>query len=206
MQLQETFAPLMRFRNRRPPDTFVRLSLADPIQRRHWIIFGPSGEGAFADTYRAQVEALVKDLAGNNPALQRLQRGEELSANDIEAIAAALNSPDLFVTEERLREAYHQPKANLADFLRHILNVARLPSHEESISHAFDEWVRQHPQLTATQLMFVRTLRKAVMQKAKISSLDALRKPPFSTIGDPEQLFKKPELSELFELIDAIAA
>ena len=67
MQLQETFAPLMRFRNRRAPGTFVRLSLPDEIQQRHWIVFGPSGEGSFAETYRAQVEALVKDLAGDNP-------------------------------------------------------------------------------------------------------------------------------------------
>ncbi len=206
MLLQETFAPLMRFRNRRPPGTYVRLSLPDRIQRRHWIVFGPSGEGTFAETYRGQVETLVKDLADGNPALRRLQRGEELTPEEIEAVAAALNGPDFFVTEERLREAYHQPKANLADFLRHILNVATLPSREESISRAFDEWVRQHPRLTATQLMFVRTLRKAVMQKAAITSLDALRKPPFSTIGDPEQLFKESELSELFELVTAIAA
>ncbi|GFE60793.1 DEAD/DEAH box helicase family protein [Geobacter sp. AOG2] len=206
MQLQETFAPLMRFRNRRPPGIFVHLTLPDQIKRRHWIIYGPTGEGAFAESYRAQVEALVKDLAGDNPALQRLQRGEELSPEDIEAVAAALNGPDLFVTEERLREAYHQPKANLADFLRHILNIVMLPSREESISRAFDEWVRQHPRLTATQLMFVRTLRKAVMQKAEISSLAALRKPPFNTIGDPEQLFKLSELSELFDLITDIAA
>ena len=190
MQLQETFSPLMRFRNRRPPGTFVRLSLPDQIQRRHWIIYGPSGEGAFAENYRAQVEATVKDLVGDNPALQRLQQGEELTPEDIEAIAAVLNGPDLFVTEERLREVYQQPKAGLIDFLRHILNVARLPSREETISQAFDEWVCRHPQLTATQLMFVRTLRKAVMQKAEITSLEAMRKPPFSTIGDPEKLFK----------------
>lgn len=206
MQLQETFAPLMRFRNRRQPGIFVRLTLPDQIRRRHWIIFGPSGEGSFAETYRARVEALVKDLAGDNPALQRLQRGEELSSEDFEAIAAALNGPDLFVTEECLREAYHQPKASLADFLRHILHIATLPSREESISQAFDDWVRHHPHLTATQLMFVRTLRKAVMQKAEITSLDALRKPPFSTIGDPEQLFDQTELHELFDLITAIAA
>jgi hypothetical protein len=54
--------------------------------------------------------------------------------------------------------------------------------------------------------MFVRTLRKAVMQKAEITSLEALRKPPFSTIVDPEQLFKESELSEPFELVNAIAA
>ncbi|MFL6520025.1 MAG: DEAD/DEAH box helicase family protein [Chthoniobacterales bacterium] len=206
MQLQETFAPLMRFRNRRAPGTFVRLSLPDEIQQRHWIVFGPAGEGSFAETYRAQVEALVNDLAGNNPALQRLRRGEELSSDDIESIAAALNGPDLFVTEERLREAYHQPKASLADFLRHILKVSTLPSREETISRAFDEWVRQHSHLTATQLMFVRTLRKAVMEKAEVASIEALRQPPFSAIGDPEALFEKPELSELFDLIQAVAA
>lgn len=164
MHLQETFAPLMRFRNRRPPSTFVRLSLPDQIQRRHWIVFGPAGEGAFAETYRGRVEALVRDLAGDNPALQRLQRGEELDPDDLEGIAAALNGPDLFVTEEQLRRAYDQPKATLADFLRHILHVSSLPSRETTISAAFDQWVGQHPNLTATQLMFVRTLRKAVMQ------------------------------------------
>jgi len=206
MQLQETFAPLMRFRNRRPPGTFVRLSLPDKIKRRHWIIYGPSGEGTFAETYRARVEALIKDLADDNPALQRLQQGKDLTSDDLLAIAAALNGPDLFVTEERLRQAYQQPKASLADFLRHILDVAKLPSREKSISQAFDEWVRRHPHLTATQLMFVRTMRKAVMQKAEITSLESLRKPPFSTIGDPEHLFKESELSDLFELITTIAA
>jgi len=206
MRLQETFAPLMRFRNRRPAGTFIRLSLPDEIQQRHWIIFGPAGEGAFADTYRAQVEALVKDLAGENLALQRLQRGEDVSAEDIASIADALNGPDLFVTEERLREAFHQPKASLADFLRHILNVAALPSREESISRAFDEWVRQHPELTATQLTFVRTVRKAVMQKAELASLDALRQPPFSAIGDPEKLFEKSALNALLDLIRTVAA
>jgi len=206
MSLQETFAPLMRFRNRRPPGTFVRLSLPDKIQQRHWIAFGPSGEGAFAETYRAKVEALVKDLAGDSPALQRLSRGQDLSAEDIDAVAAVLGGPDLFVTVQRLREAYRQPKAGLADFLRHILNISRLPSREETISQAFDEWVRQNPQLTATQIMFVRTLRKAVMQKAEVSSVEALRKPPFSTIGDPEQLFKKPQLTQLFQLVQSLAA
>ena len=206
MKMQETFAPLMRFRNRRPAGSFVRLSLPDHIQQRHWILLGPSGEGAFADTYRAQVEALVRDLAGDNPALQRLQRGEELTSDDIEAVASALNGPDLFVTEERLRVAYDQPKAHLADFLRHILNVAKLPSREESIAKAFDDWVRKHPQLGATQLMFIRTLRKAVLQKAEVSSLDSLRKPPFASIGDPEQLFQRSDLTELFEMITSIAA
>ena len=206
MDLQMTFAPLMRFRNRRPQRPFVRLNLPDKIQQRRWIIYTTTGEGTFADTYRARVEALVRDLADNNLVLQRLQQGEELDGADLEALAELLNGPDLFVTEERLREAYEQPAAGLADFLRHILNVAKLPSREELISQTFDEWVRRHPQLTATQLMFVRTIRKAVLQKAAITSLEALKQPPFSTIGDPEQLFNEPDITELLELIDDLTA
>jgi len=206
MQMQETFAPLMRFRNRRPEGTFVRLSMPDEIARRHWIIFGPSGEGAFAETYRAQVAAIVKDLADDHPALQRLQRGETLSDDDLASIAAVLSGPDLFVTEEKLREAFQQPAATLADFLRDILDIAKLPSREESISHAFDEWVRQHPQLGATQLMFVRTLRKAVMQRAEIASVDALRQPPFTAIGDPETLFPPKVLRDMLDLTRQLAA
>ncbi|MBL9159572.1 MAG: DEAD/DEAH box helicase family protein [Verrucomicrobiales bacterium] len=206
MEIQETFAPLMRFRNRRPSGTFVKLTLPDEIARRQWITFGPAGEGAFAETYRAQVEALIRELADNNPALQRLKRGEDLDAGEIESIAAVLNRPDLFVTEDRLREAYDQPETNLADFLKLILDRASQPSREESISQAFDEWVRQHPRLTATQLLFVRTLRKAILQKAEVSTIDSLRVAPFNSIGDPEALFDPSALDELLVLARDLAA
>lgn len=38
------------------------------------------------------------------------------------------------------------------------------------------------------------------------ASLDALREPPFSSIGDPEALFGKSELEELLKLTQAAAA
>jgi len=206
LDLQDAMAPLMRFRNRRPSDTFVQLDLPDQIEQRRWISFGPTGEGSFAETYRARVEALVKDLAGDHPALQKIQRGESLAEDDLAALATALNGPDLFVTEERLREVYDQPKANLADFLRHILTQAALPSREDTISQAFDAWVREHPRLSATQLLFVRTLRKAVLQQAAVTTVDALRRPPFTSIGDPERLFAPADLADLLAFVQSIAA
>jgi hypothetical protein len=42
-------------------------------------------------------------------------------------------------------------------------------------------------------------------KEAEIATLDTLKQPPFSSIGDPEQLFKKPELDELLDLIHTIA-
>ena len=60
--------------------------------------------------------------------------------------------------------------------------------------------MRKHPQLSATQHMFVRTLRKAVMRKAEIAIVDARRQPPFSSIGDPETRFPPKVLRDMLFL------
>jgi type I restriction enzyme, R subunit len=206
MQLQTTFAPLMRFRSRRDPGQIVRLSLPDDIAHRHWIVFGPGGEGTFAENYRAQVEALILSLAAENPALKKLRQGGELTDDELASVSTLLNGPDLFVSEDRLRTAYDQPQASLADFLKHILTESKLPSREEKISAAFDAWVRQHPRLSATQLMFIRTLRRAVLERAAISSIEQLRQPPFSGIGDPETLFQPDDLRDILQLVQSAAA
>jgi len=206
MQLQETFAPLMRFRGKREPGQIIQISLPDKVTRRHWIVFGPGGEGAFADNYRAQVEALVLGLAEDNLLLKKIREGKDLTEEELATVAGLLSGPDLFVSEERLREVYDQPEAGLIDFLRHILTESKLPSREAKISAAFDEWVREHPQLSATQLVFIRTLRRAVLQRAEVSSLESLRKPPFTGIGDPEKLFNPSDLSEILHLAGSLAA
>jgi type I restriction enzyme R subunit len=204
--LQETFAPLMRFRQRERRE-MVTLSLPDQIGRRHWIIYGPAGEGAFADAYREQVEAWVRGLVDKLPALTRLKRGEALTDHELEEIAAALNQADLFVTEEALREAYQQPVANLADFLRHILGVARLPSQEEQIKAAFDEFIQQHG-FSASQINFLRAIRAAVLRHHKLNR-EVLRQPPLSRLGDPEALFSPKDIEEIIDfankLVDEVA-
>jgi len=206
MGLQETFAPLMRFRSRRESSQIVQISLPDEILRRHWIVFGPGGEGSFAENYVAQVEALVLALSEANPALRRLREGKDVDDEELTAISSILSGPDLFVSEDRLREAYEQPDASLADFLRHILGQTKLPSREMRISKAFDGWIRSHQQLSATQLMFIRTLRKAVIERAEVTSLESLRKPPFTGIGDPEHLFEPNDLREILDLAGSLAA
>jgi hypothetical protein len=41
---------------------------------------------------------------------------------------------------------------------------------------------------------------------ASCGSIDALREPPFNSIGDPEGLFEKSELEDLLELTRSVAA
>ena len=195
--LQESFAPLMRFRQRSHSQP-VALNLPDQISRRHWIIYGPSGEGAFADSYREKVEAWVRTLAGRLPALMQLKRGDTLSEDDIDQIAKALNQADLFVTEDTLREVYRQPSSSLPDFMRHILGIARLPSREETVKLAFDRFIAEHGYMSASQINFLRVVRASVLRQRKLSR-EHLLQPPLSRLGTVDNLFTSKEIDEIID-------
>ncbi len=205
--VQDVFTPLMRFRAKRiGGGQMVKLSIRDEIRERHWIVFGPSGEGAFVDTYRKQVESYIRDLSDRSPALQKLRNGEELTEEEMESVASLLERPDLFITEDKLREVYAMPEADLKGFLAHILKVAELPSREKQISEAFDKWIASNQRLNATQLMFIRTLRQFVLTRSKITSIEDLKQPPFNRIGDPVKLFRMDQLNDLIALASSLAA
>ncbi len=205
--LQDTFAPLMRFRQRQHGQ-LVALNLPDRIASRCWIIYGPTGEGAYTESYREQVEAWVRSLIGKLPALNRLKQGEILNDNDIEEIAKALNQADLFITEEVLRQVYQQPAASLPDFLRHILDIAKLPSQEERIRATFDGFIAKHGFMSASQINFLRAVCSAVLRRNKIT-LEKLHQPPLSQIGMVETLFAPEDIDLIIEfannLIDEVA-
>lgn len=200
--LQETFAPLMRFRQAERSE-MIELHLPDHIASRRWVIYGPTGEGAFADSYREQVEAHVRRLAENLPALAKLKRGEHLTEADMTEVARALNQADLFITEDLLREVYQQPAASLPDFLRHILQIATLPTWEERIQVEFDGFIAQHGFMSASQINFLRGVRAAVLRRAKLSR-EYLTQPPLSRVGTAEVLFKSQEIDEILDFANRL--
>lgn len=204
MELQKTFAPLMRYRHKQRRD-IIRLSLPDKIIMRRWIIYGPSGEGNFAESYREQIEAQVRRLAAKLPALYKLKNGEKLNDEDLRDLEDALNSPDLFITEEHLQEVYERPDADLQTFLRHILGITALENREEQIAKFFDEFIHAHAHFSAMQINFLRTVKMAVQRGAKLQKED-LRHLPFSRIGNVEKLFTEEEQTELLTLAKKFVA
>lgn len=197
--LQIVFAPLMRYRTSTPGHT-VEINLPDSITQRSWIIYGPTGEGAFAESYREQVEALVRRLADQLPELAKLKQGENLEDDELERIGATLNQADLFVTEDTLRKAFEAPAASLADVLRHILCAgAQLPNREDRINAAFDAFIAAHGYLRANQLNYLRAVKAAVLRHGRITRA-ALNEPPLSRVGRVESLFPPQDIEELVTL------
>lgn len=202
MILQITFAPLMRYKQRQRQQ-IIQLNLPDEIANRRWIIYGPGGEGAFAGSYREKVEAQVKELAEKLPALHKLKTDQSLNETDLQSLEDALNRPDLFITPAVLREVYEQPNAGLPDLLRTILKPANLTNWDEQIKIAFDEFIASHPHFSSKQIIFVRTIRSAVLRRAKLSSQD-LEQPPFNRVGAAQALFSPQELTEVLDFANKL--
>ena len=200
--LQDIFAPLMRFRQTQRTD-IVELKIPDRIATRRWIIYGPAGEGAFADSYREKVEAYIKSIADKHPALIKLKNGGDPSETEIQELSNTLNQADLFITEDVLREVYQQPEVNLSDFMKHILNIARLPDWETQIKTAFDWFIQEHGFMSASQINFLRAIRAAVLRNAKISR-ELLHKPPLSRVGRVENLFEPREIEEIIDFANSL--
>lgn len=202
--IQGTFKPLMRYRQAHRRDV-IALHLPDKIALRRWVIYGPAGEGAFADSYREQVEAYVHDTAQNNTTMHKLRRGDKIDQSDIEVLAKQLNQADLFITERILKDVYEHPDATLIDFLRHILGLSHLPSREEQIKEAFEAFIAGHSHFSARQVNFLRVIRSAVLRRAKLTSHD-LEKPPFSHVGQVRELFTETEITEILQFANSFAA
>ncbi len=203
VKLQFVFAPLMRYRTS-TPNLAVEINLPDSITQRSWIIYGPGGEGTFAESYREQVEVMVKRLADQLPELAKLKQGEPLDDLELERISSALNQADLFVTEDTLRKAFDAPSASLADFLRHILGQdVNLPNRELRINEAFDAFIAAHGYLRANQLNFLRAVKAAVLRHGRIT-LATLREPPLSRVGRVETLFLAQDIEELINLTNQL--
>lgn len=203
--LQTVFAPLMRYRTSTPSRT-IEINLPDTITQRSWIIYGPTGEGAFAESYREQVEACVRRLADQLPELAKLKQGDYLDDGELERIGETLIQTDLFITEDTLRKAFEAPAASLADFLRHILcEGSHLPNREQRVNKAFDEFIAAHGYLRANQLNFLRAVKAAVIRHGRITRA-TLSEPPLSRVGRVETLFPAQDINELIDLTDQLLA
>lgn len=115
-----------------------------------------------------------------------------------------LDDADLFITEDILRQVYERPDAGLIHFMRHILGEAHLESREEVIRDAVDAYMAEHPEFSATQLNFLRTIRATIIQGMQVSPED-LEALPFARVGNVHRLFSAAQIEEIIDLSERLA-
>lgn len=202
LMLLKEFAPLMKYKRTEPRPPII-LDIDDIVQKRRIIEYGPALTPLheYAETYMDKVEKKIKELADKHPTIQKIKRDEVITEKDLEKLEKALNSPELYVTEDVLKNLYNQHKGTLVQFIKKIIGLYEFPDPQKKIAEAFKTFLIEKNYLNANQVNFIRTLQTVFMSKHHIEYKDFFE-PPFTNFGinAPVPLFKENELKEIVSI------
>lgn len=201
-------APIMKYK-RKEGQKLIEFDLDDEVIERKWIEFGPNGEGDYVHVYKEKVEKRVKELAERESAIVKIKNDEPINDQDLESLEQTLNSPELYITEDKLREAYNQPLGTLVQFIKSIFGKYKFRSQEEEIAESFDAFIIAHNYNT-DQTRFLRVIKTVFLAKVRqheILELDDFYEGPVEAFGAnaADRLFSKQELDEVIEFANTFS-
>jgi type I restriction enzyme, R subunit len=204
--LIERLGPLMRLRERKTT-AMMELNLEDLLISKEYVEFGPENERISTNAYRDRVEAYIQNMVDENPVLTRLKAGEDVSEDDIHALAELLRGEDPYITEELLRKVYDHKAARFIQFLKHILGLEPLQDWAETVALAFDRFIAEHNTFSQLQIQFILTLKTFILQNGKVERKDLIAA-PFTQIHPDgiRGVFGGNEIAEILSFAEKLVA
>ena len=208
-EIKETLAPIMKYKQPRH-SLVIELGLDDIIESRKWVIVRKDNEKVYIEEYRKRVEQKILELADKHPAIIKLRKGEDLSIDDMLdlelTLSKELKAEDISLDEENMIKAYGVKVGSFVDFLKHTLNIEKIPSYEDIVKKAFDAFILEH-NYNADQSRFLRAVQNVFVQRRKLETAD-LYEEPFTNFGSNavDKLFTEEDVNELVELIKNLIA
>ena len=199
--------PLMKFREQNTGQDQTHLDLADELHKKEWVEFGPQREAVSITRYREMVEALIAELTEHNPVLLKIKNGETVDTTEANELAELLHAEHPHITEALLRQVYKNRKARFIQFIRHILGIEILKSFPETVSEAFEQFIKQHTNLSSRQLEFLNLLKYFIVEREKVEKKDLINAP--FTVIHPQGIrgvFSPSEINEILQLTENLAA
>lgn len=185
----------------------AKYDLRDIIVTKEYVEFGPQHEALSVAKYRDLVERRIKDLVYENPILQKIKDGKQINTIEAEQLADQLYEDHPHITIDLLRRVYNNKRAELTQFVKHILGIEVLVSFPETVSNAFEEFIRNHTDLTSRQLQFLDLLKGFVIERGELTKRDLIQSP--FTMLHPEGIrgvFKPREIEEILMFTQRLVA
>ncbi len=207
-ELAQKLASLMKFRESNITDPGqVKLNLQDIIKTKEMIEFGPDHEAISIAKYKQMVEEKILALTSNNPILQKLEEGQEISEHEAELLAEELHNEHPHITVELLRRIYQNQKAHFVQLIKHILGIEILESFPETVSKSIDLFIQKHTNLSTRQLGFLNLLREYIIDRGNIQKRDLIQA-PFTLIhpNGIRGVFSPREIEEIVSLTEQLVA
>lgn len=206
-ELIEKLSPLMKFRDSVIPLAPSKFNLKDFVYSKEKVEFGPQHEAVSIARYKELVEEKVNALVFSNPLLHKLKDGKPLSKEEAEQLAEALHNEHPHITIDLLRKVYNHRKAELVQFIKHILGIETLQSFPESVSQSFEKFIAEHSYLNSRQLDFLNLLQTFLIEKGDVEKRDLINA-PFTRIHPDgiRGVFNNSEIEEIISFIQKLAA
>ncbi len=120
---------------------------------------------------------------------------------EAEQLAEELHNEQPHITIELLRKVYNHRKAELVQFIKHILGISPLETFAETVSKAFDDFVSKHSYLSSRQLQFLGLLKNFVLEKGDVSKRNLIES-PFTMLHSDGiiGIFNQKEIKEILSL------
>jgi type I restriction enzyme, R subunit len=206
-ELAEKLSGLMKYRDGDIQKTGpAKFDFADLLYKKEMVEFGPEHSAVSVSQYREMVEKLIMELTETNPILQKIKEGKEVSEDEAAELASLLQNEHPHITEDLLKNVYKNRKAKFIQFIRHILGLEILESYPETVTKAFDLFIRNHSNLSSRQLDFLHLLKDFILEKETVKKRDLIE-PPF-TIIHPQGIrgiFSPLEINEILNMTDRLA-
>jgi type I restriction enzyme, R subunit len=207
-ELIERISPLMKFREGDSGAVGpITLNFRDEIYKKEMVEFGPQNEAVSITRYKEMVEELIASLTDNNPILQKIRNGEDITTDEANTLAAFLHDEHPHITEHLLQTVYQNRKAHFIQFIRHILGIEILKSFPDTVQEAFDQFIQQHSNLNSRQLEFLNLLKNFIVEREKVEKKDLINAP--FTVIHPQGIrgvFSPAEINEILQLTEALAS
>jgi type I restriction enzyme R subunit len=207
-ELADKLSALMKYREGDGlPLGPVKFDFTDVLKTKEIVEFGPEHSSVSVSKYREMVEKLILDLTESNPILQKIKNGNPVTIAEAEELAALLHDQHPNITEDLLKRVYKNRKAKFIQFIKHILGLEILESYPDTVSKAFDHFIRSHTNLSSQQLDFLNLLKEFILEKETVQKRDLIESP--FTILHPDGirgLFSPKEIDEILKLTQRLAA
>lgn len=206
-ELISKLSPLMKFREAVVPLAPAKFNLKDLVSEKEFVEFGPQHEALSVAKYRELVEQKVNELVSSSHILQKVKQGLDITADEAEQLAEELHNEHPHITIGLLRKVYNHRKAELVQFIKHILGIQTLETFAETVTKSFDDFINKHSYLTSRQLQFLDLLKNFVLEKGEISKRNLIESP--FTMIHPEGIrgiFNTKEIDEIIELTNKVLA
>jgi type I restriction enzyme R subunit len=195
---RQTLRDYMKYRGEKPGSPFLKLDLNDTDHQFSKVKDATASYTANMDPYEERVKQVLEELMEMQLVIQKIRRGQILTAQDIDAIYSIFGSGQISFSLADLSQSTHVKQSDLIGLLRKFVGVD-----VDELDRRFSQFIQQYSgKISALQISILEIIKKDIIKNKGIS-FASLYEPPYTSSNQNgiHGIFAGKMADEVFALI-----